>query len=65
VIPPLSAGTRLHNAMVEGYRNVGETLLGIMVFFAEYGPALLIWVLLLGVPVSFVWCRYRRSFAAI
>lgn len=65
VIPPLSADTRLHNAAVEGYRNVGETLLGILVFFAQYGPALLIWALLLGIPAFFVWRRYRRSLAAI
>jgi anti-sigma factor RsiW len=65
VIPPLSAGTRLHNAAVEGYRNLGETLLGIGVFFAEYGPTLVIWALLLGLPVFFAWRRYRRSLAAI
>ncbi len=34
--PPLSAATRLHNALVEGYRNATETLLGIVLFFAEY-----------------------------
>ncbi len=36
LIPPLSAAMRLHNALVEGYRNATETLLGIVLFFAEY-----------------------------
>jgi anti-sigma factor RsiW len=65
VIPALSGGTRLHNAVVEGCRNVWETLLGIVLFFAEYGPTLLIWVILLGAPAFFLWRRYRRSLAAI
>jgi len=40
-------------------------LLGIVLFFAEYGPALLIWVVLLGAPLVFVWRRYRRTLAAL
>jgi hypothetical protein len=40
--PAASVSTRLHNAFVAGYRNVSETVLGIVLFFAEYGPALLL-----------------------
>ena len=50
----------MHNALVEGYRNAGGTVLGIVLFFEEYGPALLVWGLVLGLPGIWVWRRYRR-----
>jgi hypothetical protein len=63
VIPPLSVGTRLHNALVEGSRNASETVLGIVLFFAEYTLTLLIWVMILGLPFVLLWRRYRRALA--
>jgi hypothetical protein len=59
--PAASVSTRVHNAFVSGYRNTSETALGIVLFFAEYGPALLIWLVILGLPVIFVWRRYRKT----
>jgi hypothetical protein len=50
---------------VAGYRNASETVLGILLFFAEYGPALLIWLMILVLPVIFVWRRYRKALAAV
>jgi Domain of unknown function (DUF4349)/Putative zinc-finger len=64
VIPPLSAGNRLHNALVEGYRNASETLLGIVLFFAEYTLTLVIWAMILGFPIVLLWRRYRRALTA-
>jgi anti-sigma factor RsiW len=64
-IPPLSAGSRLHNALVTGYRDASETILGIMLFFAAYGPTLIIWLAVLAIPVWLVRRRYRRSLASI
>jgi hypothetical protein len=61
--PAASVSTRIHNALVAGYRNASETVLGIVLFFAEFGPTLLIWLALLGLPVIFVWRRYRRTLA--
>ena len=58
--PAPSISTRIHNAFVAGYQNASETVLGILLFFAEYGPALLIWLAILGLPVIMVWRRYRR-----
>ena len=63
--PAASVSTRVHNAFVAGYRNASETLLGILLFFAEYGPALLIWLMILVLPVIFVWRRYRKALAAV
>ena len=65
VLPPLSAGTRLHNGLVEGYRNASETILGIILFFAEYALTLVIWILILLVPAVFLWRRFRRAIATV
>jgi hypothetical protein len=61
--PAASVFTRIHNAFVAGYRNASETVLGILLFFAEYGPALLIWLMVLVLPAIFVWRRYRKALA--
>ena len=61
--PAASVSTRIHNALVAGYRNASETVLGIVLFFAEYSPTLLIWLVFLGLPVIFVWRRYRSTLA--
>jgi predicted phage tail protein len=62
--PAASVSTRIHNAFVAGYRDASEMVLGIVLFFAESGPALLIWLVILGLPVIFVWRRYRRALGA-
>jgi hypothetical protein len=50
---------------VAGYHNASETVLGILLFFAEYGPTLLLWLVILVLPVILVWRRHRRMLAAI
>jgi Domain of unknown function (DUF4349)/Putative zinc-finger len=62
---PMSVGTRLHNGLVEGYRNASETILGIILFFAEYALTLVIWALILLVPAVFLWRRFRRAIATV
>jgi hypothetical protein len=62
LIPPaVSFGTRLHNGLVAGYHNAAETVFGIVLFFAESGPMLLVWLFILGLPVLFLWRRYGRA----
>ena len=56
---PDSVSTRVHNAFVAGYHNATETLLGIMLFAEEYGPPVLIWLTILGVPAVMIWRRYK------
>jgi hypothetical protein len=58
--PDDSAGARIHNAFVAGYHNAKETLLGFLLFFEEYGPSLVIWLAILGLPVVLIWRRYQR-----
>lgn len=60
-----SASTRIHNSLVAGYKNAAETLLGFVLFFAESGPTLLIWLVILLVPALLLFRRYRRATAAI
>jgi hypothetical protein len=35
-------------------------VLGVILFFEEFGPAILIWLVLLGLPAFLLWRRYRR-----
>jgi anti-sigma factor RsiW len=57
---PDSVSTRIYNAFVGGYRNARETLLGFLLFFEEYGPALVIWLAVIALPVLLAWRRYKR-----
>lgn len=63
--PAPSVSTRVHNAFVAGYQNASETLLGILFFFAEDLPMLLIWLVILAFPVVLIWRRHRRISAAL
>ena len=63
--PAASISTRIYNAFVDGYHNASETVLGFVIFFAESGPTILIWVAVLALPAIFVWRRYRRTLAAL
>lgn len=60
---PISTSGRLHNAFVEGMTNAAETALGLILFLEEFGPSILIWLALLGVPAYLVWRRYRKTHA--
>lgn len=62
--PAPSVSIRVHNSFVAGYHNLSETILGILLFFAEYGLTLLLWLIILALPVIFVRRRYRTALAA-
>jgi hypothetical protein len=63
--PAPAVSTLIHNAAVNGYRNVADTLLSIVLFFAEYGPVLLFWVVLFSIPAWLVWRRWHHAAEAI
>jgi len=42
VSPSPSVSTRVHNALVAGYQKAAETILGFVLFFAEFGPTFVI-----------------------
>jgi hypothetical protein len=55
-----AASMRMHNALIAGYHNASASVVGIILFFEEYGPALLIWLVVLGLPAVAMCLRYRR-----
>jgi hypothetical protein len=61
--PAPAISTLIHNAAVSGYRNVADTLLSLILFFAEYVPVLFFWIILLCVPAWFLWRRWRHALA--
>jgi hypothetical protein len=63
--PAPAISTLIHNAAVNGYRNVADTLLSIVLFFAEYGPVLTFWLVVFSIPALLVWRRWRHATAAI
>jgi type IV pilus assembly protein PilA len=60
--PAPSVGMQLRNAIVNGFRNACESLLGIILFFAEAGPTLLLWLAILFIPARLLWRRYQRAY---
>jgi hypothetical protein len=60
-----SVSNQVRNAFVAGLHNAFASLLGIVLFLEEYGPALLIWVAILGAPIFLIWRRYRRLRAKV
>jgi hypothetical protein len=61
--PALPVASQVRNASVNGFRNAFESLLALILFFAEAAPTLLLWLTFLSVPAWFFWRRYRRSLA--
>lgn len=60
-VTPVSTGTRLWNALVEGDRSAVEAALNLALFLLRYGPSLLFWGLVLYWPVRFAWRRLRAA----
>ena len=60
---PTATRTRLRNALVEGYRDLVENALGLVLFLLSYGPTLFFWALILFWPARWVWRRWRARTA--
>lgn len=54
-----SKGTRIRNAVVEGFGNVEDGAVSVLIFLLAYGPALLFWLAILLVPSWLLWRRFR------
>jgi hypothetical protein len=63
--PAASVTTRIHNAFVAGYHNATDSVLGLILWLEEYGPASLIWFLIFTLPAIFLWRRYQKKAAAV
>jgi hypothetical protein len=58
--PSASVSNRMHNALVAGFHHATDTVLAMILFFEEYGPVILIWLVILGLPSLLVWRRYLK-----
>jgi hypothetical protein len=56
-----STGTLLANAVVDGFRNLRDGTVGLLVFLFSDGPTIAFWSLLLLVPAWLLWRRLRRA----
>ncbi len=55
---PVSTGTRLRNAMIDGYRTAIESALDLLLFLLREGPRLVFWgIVLIGLawPLRIAW----------
>jgi Domain of unknown function (DUF4349) len=53
----------VHNALVEGFRNLEAGAIGALLFVLAYGPAVMFWLAVFGAPLWFAWRAMRRRFA--
>ena len=62
--PSPSVRSQLRNAGVNGFRSAFQSLLALVLFLAESGPRLLLWLMILSFPAWLLWRRYQRSLAS-
>jgi len=60
-VTPPSTRTRLRNALVGGYRDAADSLIGFVLFLLGAGPTLLLWSAVLYWPARFAWRRWRAA----
>jgi hypothetical protein len=58
-LAPPAAGTRMRNALVDGYHSAADSALNVLLFFLQAGPSILFWLLLLFFPVRWSWRKLR------
>jgi hypothetical protein len=63
--PAASISTKIHNAMVAGFKRLAEAILRILLFFLEAGPTMLVAALIFLAPAWLLWRRYRRAAVSI
>jgi len=61
--PAPSVAMQFQNATIDGFRSAFQSLLALVLFLAESGPTLLLWLMILWLPAWLFWRRYRRALA--
>lgn len=51
----------LHNAAVDGYRNMADSVTSVVMFLLSYGPVLVLWMALLFFPMRYAWLRRSKT----
>ncbi|HXO38219.1 MAG TPA: DUF4349 domain-containing protein, partial [Candidatus Acidoferrum sp.] len=62
-LAPPATGTRLRNALVDGYHSAVESALGLVLFLFQEGPSILFWLLVLFFPARWTWSKLRAAAA--
>jgi chromosome segregation ATPase len=60
---PPAIGTRLRNALVDGYHSAVESALGLVLFLFQEGPSILFWLLVLFFPARWTLRKLRAAAA--
>jgi hypothetical protein len=55
----ISTGTKIRNALVEGFTRLEDGAVALVVFLFAVGPSLVFWLAILLLPGWFLWKRYR------
>jgi hypothetical protein len=63
-LAPYSTGTRLRNAVIEGWQTAAEVIVALAVFLLSYSPTLIFAALILFWPARWAWRRLRLSSAS-
>jgi hypothetical protein len=58
-LAPPAAGTRMRNALVDGYHSAADSALNVLLFLLQAGPSTLLWLLLLFFPARWSWRKLR------
>ncbi|HWW17591.1 MAG TPA: DUF4349 domain-containing protein [Candidatus Saccharimonadales bacterium] len=58
-LAPPAAGTRMRNALVDGYHTAVDSALDVLLFVLQAGPSTLFWLLLLFFPARWGWRKLR------
>ncbi|HET8921464.1 MAG TPA: DUF4349 domain-containing protein [Candidatus Acidoferrum sp.] len=64
-LPAETLGEQIRSAAAAGFSDALHSLSTILLFFASYGPPLVLWVCILFIPGRYVWRRWRQSAVAI
>jgi Domain of unknown function (DUF4349)/Putative zinc-finger len=62
-LAPPAIGTRLRNALVDGYHSAVESALGLVLLLFQEGPTILFWLLVLFFPARWTWRKLSAAAA--
>ncbi|HXX46401.1 MAG TPA: DUF4349 domain-containing protein [Candidatus Acidoferrales bacterium] len=54
-----SAITQIRNAAVDGFGNLEDGVIGVLLFLLDYGLSILFWSGIVGIPAWFAWRQFR------
>ena len=55
-----STWTKIRNAAIDGFNNLEEAIVGVLVFFLDFGLSIAFWLALLLVPSWLIWRKLNR-----